>query len=134
MSEPCPCGLDKDYITCCGRFIEQHELPSTPTDLMRSRYTAYVKHNMDYILSTMKGPALKQFDKENSSIQSTKVKWQRLNVVREKMKSQLHAFVTFEAYYLIDGVERILCEKSEFKKIKQRWYYIDGKIVKPNIS
>lgn len=133
MKDNCPCGLDASYEQCCGRLIDGGELPSTPTELMRSRYTAYVLHNLDYILATMKGSAAKHF-KESSSIDSPSLQWERLEVLREKMKTHTHAYVTFKAYYRINGAERVLCEKSEFKKIDHRWYYVDGKYLKPKLS
>src|SRR5437016_3186158 len=130
MNELCPCGLNKAYELCCGPLIDGGKWASTPTELMRSRYTAYVRHNSSYITLTMKGPAAQHF-KESGSVDSNALQWERLNVLREKMKTNTHAYVTFEAYYRINGVERVLCEKSEFKKIDNRWYYVDGKYLKP---
>ena len=37
---------------CCGRFIEQGQLPPDALHLMRSRYTAFVLENEAYLLRT----------------------------------------------------------------------------------
>src|SRR3712207_3088687 len=47
----CACG-GKDYPTCCGRFIEDGNIPSTAEELMRSRCTAYTLQNGDYLRAT----------------------------------------------------------------------------------
>lgn len=53
----CPCKSGKRYADCCEPFITRINLPETPEQLMRSRYTAYSQANIDYIMGTMKGEA-----------------------------------------------------------------------------
>lgn len=132
--DACPCGSALRYEQCCKRFIEQNEFPTTPTELMRSRYTAYVLKKLDYITSTMKGKAMQHFQESGGISESGGVQWTKLMVLREKLKTKTHAYVTFEASYLANGIEKKICEKSEFKKINDRWYYIDGKFLKPRES
>jgi uncharacterized protein YchJ len=47
----CPCG-GANYAQCCGRFIEQAEVPQTAVELMRSRYTAYTLREDAYLQAT----------------------------------------------------------------------------------
>ena len=49
--ELCPCCSGKTYQDCCGRH-HQGELPETALQLMRSRYSAYVKRLESYLLSS----------------------------------------------------------------------------------
>ncbi len=48
----CPCGNDKQYINCCGRYLDNAEAAATAEILMRSRYTAYTLEREDYLLAT----------------------------------------------------------------------------------
>ncbi|MDR1126989.1 MAG: SEC-C domain-containing protein, partial [Treponema sp.] len=48
----CPCGSGKQYTDCCEPFILGVQKPLTAEALMRSRYTAYTVHAVDYIVST----------------------------------------------------------------------------------
>lgn len=41
VNAPCPCSSGSSYLTCCSKFHSNEELPSTPEQLLRSRYVAY---------------------------------------------------------------------------------------------
>ena len=125
----CPCGSDLNYDNCCGKYIEKQFIPQTAEDLMRSRYTAYTKTNIDYIKKTMIGPALKSFDYQKSKQWAKNSLWIKLEVINHKLnkKDNNTAFVEFKAFYLIDNLPQILNEISEFKKINGQWFYYSGK-------
>ena len=42
----CPCGSGKEYGECCEPIIKGTALAQSPEALMRSRYTAYAKHEI----------------------------------------------------------------------------------------
>ena len=122
----CPCGSNKDENECCGVYLSDQCKPDTPEKLMRSRYTAYTKANIDYIISTMKGPALHQFDGESAKQWAMTVEWLGLDVI----KSSIHktkGYVEFIAHFKEKGKENCIHEISEFHQINGLWYYIDGK-------
>ena len=48
----CPCGSGKTYAQCCGPIIGGQSLAVEAEQLMRSRYTAYVTHNADYLIDS----------------------------------------------------------------------------------
>jgi SEC-C motif-containing protein len=58
----CPCGSDKSQETCCDPFITGKALPNTAEKLMRSRYTAYTRADIDYLKKTMVPESRKGFD------------------------------------------------------------------------
>lgn len=127
---PCPCGKPLPYEKCCGQYIDASILPPDPETLMRSRYTAFVLGKIDYLAKTMKGKALKNFNFEGLESWLSQVTWQRLTVIKSKMKTNIHGFVWFEARYLEKDIPKMICEKSEFKKIEGKWFYIDGKAIR----
>lgn len=125
--KPCPCGTGKTYLECCARFLTGNKLPATPEQLMRSRYTAYSRANIDYIIATMKPPAADNFDKENARRWAKQVIWAGLEVTHSQVDGDV-GFVEFVASYRDgDGLQR-LHELSRFRLIEGRWYYVDGEL------
>ena len=51
-SLPCPCGRGLPYDACCGRYHAGGEPPDVES-LMRSRYAAFVKKDVDYLVRTL---------------------------------------------------------------------------------
>ena len=50
----CPCGSPRSFDSCCGPFHSGGERnPPTAEALMRSRYTAYARADIDYIARTL---------------------------------------------------------------------------------
>lgn len=127
--EPCPCGSNKNYFTCCGAFIENAELPPTPEALMRSRYTAYTKANIGYIIKTMKGKAAKHFDATKSLQWAKKSKWLGLTIIEAPLPNKDNpkkGLVEFIAKYELNGKQQSIHEFSEFHRQKGIWYYVNG--------
>jgi SEC-C motif domain protein len=121
----CPCGTSKAYRDCCGMFISYQKIPSTPEELMRSRYTAYNQANIDYIVHTMKSPAADNFAAEDARAWAKKISWAGLNVINTKHDSR-KGIVEFLAYYYVDGKRNVLHEISEFNFENGKWYYVNG--------
>lgn len=128
--QPCPCGFD-DYDHCCGRFIRHQSLPDTPEQLMRSRYTAFVLQDEDYLRYTWHPdhcPATPLFD------DNTTTKWLRLSILDTQMYDSHHGQVTFKAFYKVQGRALSLHEISRFTQIPDpelgqlHWVYVDGDI------
>ncbi|MDJ0036897.1 YchJ family protein [Pantoea allii] len=127
MSESCPCCSGKQYSLCCQPFVKGTEIPLSAEQLMRSRYCAYVKHDVDYLVSTWHptrcDPALAGLLSERFA----GTEWLSLNVTHcEPGRNQDEAFVTFFARYRENGVNRAMYERSRFLREDQRWYYVDG--------
>lgn len=125
QTQLCPCGSNNNYLECCGRFIENNELPNTPEKLMRSRYTAFTLANIDYIAATMSGNAMHDFDLASAYNFATGVKWVSLKVIDSGLNSDTIGFVKFQAKYKVNGKMEKLNEHSLFEKIENKWYYTD---------
>lgn len=92
---------------------------------MRSRYTAYTQANMDYIANTMKSPAADHFNASEAKEWAQQVEWNKLEVVRSSISGN-KGFVEFLAQFTENGNQQILHERSEFHKINDKWFYVDG--------
>lgn len=121
----CPCGTGNTYTSCCGKFITQQQLPDTPEELMRSRYTAYTQANMDYIALTMKSPASDHFDRDETRNWAKKISWTKLQIIKSTHDVN-KGMVEFIAFYSLDNKQAALHEISEFTRESGQWYYIKG--------
>ncbi|KTD11787.1 putative SEC-C motif domain protein [Legionella gratiana] len=137
----CPCGSQNTYELCCGLYLDNHELPQTPEQLMRSRYTAYSLGKIDYIKSTMKGKALIGFNEFEAVQWAKSVTWIGLTVIKSSLSTPHIGFVEFAARFWERNQMKIIHELSEFHQENGRWYYISGvhkptsnKIHKPQIA
>ena len=48
----CPCGSGKPHGECCGPFLSGEKKCLTPSDVLRTRYTAFTWRNIKYIMDT----------------------------------------------------------------------------------
>jgi SEC-C motif-containing protein len=123
--KPCPCGTNKNYGQCCGRFISGQQSASTPEELMRSRYTAYTEVNIDYIVRTMKDPANQNFNPEETRHWAQQIQWLQLNVISTSQQNH-EGKVEFIAQYSHQNKEYSLHEISLFRLDNKQWFYLDG--------
>ncbi len=123
----CPCGLGQDYHQCCGRYIDEGNVPKSPEQLMRSRYTAYVKCNHDYLLQTWQ-----ENTRPKNLELDQKLDWLGLDITdcqadeSDENKSQIE----FSARFRSDDKVFVLHERSLFVRENGRWFYVDGEIFK----
>ncbi|MBN1967783.1 MAG: YchJ family protein [Candidatus Delongbacteria bacterium] len=125
----CPCGIDKTYEECCGAIINGNKLAETPESLMRSRYSAYVKGEVDYIKSSMHPVKQKEFNRENVEEWSKQSTWQKLEIIGNSSLSDGTGIVEFKAHYSVEGNEHIHHEIAQFKKHEDKWFFYDGRDV-----
>lgn len=121
-AETCPCGSGKDYRDCCADLIEDNAFAQTPEQLMRSRFSAYVLQQTDYLYQTWHPetrPAL-------SELADVSVQWQQLKVIAAGEDT-----VEFLAIGNTEGQPIILHELSRFSHADGQWFYVDGQIFTP---
>ncbi len=121
----CPCGLKKNYNSCCGIYHSGTAAP-TPKALMRSRYTAYTLTNMDYIQTTMQGKALQGFVAQQTGQWANSVVWLGLEVLSAYQETESKGFVEFIARFMEGDKIKAIHEISEFHFEHGRWFYVDG--------
>lgn len=52
-ADKCACGSGSTYAECCGRYHSNIELPiSTPIDLVRARFSAYVYCKVPFLIAS----------------------------------------------------------------------------------
>lgn len=88
---------------------------------MRSRYSAYVLGLEEYLLDTWH-PSTRP---EYLNLANDRTKWLGLEVKRFEPNDE-SAIVEFIARYKTNSKAEKLHETSRFKRIAQRWFYVDG--------
>lgn len=119
----CPCGSLLTYGECCGLYIEGKKSPPTAVALMRSRYTAYVLRDEEYLVKTWLPDNRPEPGAHNPDLH-----WVSLEVlgVTAGGEGDKEGQVEFVANYKLDGRYEQLHELSSFKRYRNRWYYVDG--------
>ncbi|PSC68836.1 zinc chelation isoform B [Micractinium conductrix] len=141
----CPCGSGAAFKECCQRYHEG-ALPETPEQLMRSRYSAYVKANWRYVEDTTHplNPLLTDANAQagNPTIRDDiiatcdKLGFEKLKVLSvEPGADENEGFVTFQAWF--KNVQQLgqraqgfnkqtFVERSRFLRQGGKWLYVDG--------
>ncbi|WP_318386712.1 YchJ family protein [Enterobacter sp.] len=127
MSQSCPCGSAQEYSVCCQRYLSGEQVASEPSQLMRSRYCAFVLKQADYLIKTWhpscEASAFRQ-DIENGFAQT---EWLGLTIFDTASGSNDNeGYVSFVARFNEQGKPGAIIERSRFLKENGQWYYIDG--------
>lgn len=135
MIKPCPCGSLKNFTQCCYLLISDQSSARTPAELMRSRYSAYVTQNVEYLISTWHNEYRVADLAESISLGFEHTEWQSLTIIDEIFESNNHeGYVEFIAKYRDTATDRlnVIHERSQFIKLDANWYYTSG--IKPHLG
>jgi SEC-C motif-containing protein len=100
---------------------------------MRSRYTAYVRGDIDYIVTTHDPATQDEVDRETTEVWARESEWAGLTILarEEGGPTDERGMVEFVARYRAKGHDLTHHERSRFRRVDGRWYYVDGKVLKP---
>ena len=127
MEKKCICTNDKKYEECCGKFIDKKQDAKTALELMRSRYTAYVLRDGQYLYDTC-SHNLKNIE-DIKAIQEQDIEWIGL-----KIEAFTHDEVTFMAYYRDNNKIEVMKEHSFFVLEDGKLRYDSGEMLEGTIS
>jgi len=123
----CICGNELGFEMCCGKFISKEEKPKSAVELMRSRYSAYVLKNGQYLYDTCSKHLQNKEDIE--AINKHDTEWIGL-----KIESFSEKEVTFMAYYKENSTMGVMKEHSFFIVDDEGYKYDRGEILEAKIS
>lgn len=120
--QQCPCGSGKALVACCGAFIHDQQPVPTAEQLMRSRYTAFVLGEAEYLMQTWHERT------RPSSLQLDDVRWLGLKIcnIQQGGVGDEQGKVEFVARYKVSGRGYRLHEVSRFVKQGGQWFYLEG--------
>jgi SEC-C motif-containing protein len=128
MHNLCPCRSGLPYTVCCEPIIYEKKDATTAQELMRSRYTAFTKANVDYLMRSHS--AKTRPIKERKSIEkwAKSVNWMGLTILdtQDGEANDEIGYVEFKALYLENGQPQQIHEKSLFQRENEKWVYVSG--------
>lgn len=125
----CFCGNELPYQQCCQSIIDGKVVAKNAESLMRSRFTAYVIKNYQYILQTYASQQRAKLTVKGLARSAQGIHWLSLHVLNhqaQEKKSQ----VEFKSYYQIEKSFYVMHELSDFILEAGKWFYTRGEMQK----
>ena len=128
----CPCQSGSLFSRCCEPIIRGTTPAQTAEQLMRARYTAYSRVDMDFIQESHDPQTRAQFNLEESREWAESTKWTGLEIVETKQGSAKDnvGTVEFKATFESNDGPQIHHELSLFNKRNGKWFYSDSSLPK----
>ncbi|MEI6985452.1 MAG: YchJ family protein [Rhodospirillaceae bacterium] len=128
----CHCGTGRDFDECCGPCLSGAAPAPTAEALMRSRYTAFVTADIDYLENSLLPEVRGDLDRDHISNWAKNSTWLGLEVLSTSGGGvdDDSGMVEFSASFRTGGRELQHHEIGRFTKLDGRWYYKDGDLVK----
>jgi SEC-C motif-containing protein len=129
----CPCGSKRTLSECCLPVLEGTEKAQTAEALLRARYTAFTRGNVDFIWSTHDPRTRRQIRRQGIEEWSKSSEWLGLEIVDVQGGSAADktATIVFHAQYRAEGQLNDHHEKATFQRQEEGWVFVDGEPVKP---
>ncbi len=127
----CPCGSKLPYTECCSQLISGAQPAKTAEQLMRSRYSAYVKNELDYLYSSLHPNHRTDYDEKSSRAWAERAQWHGIEILNtiDGGPDDLRGEVEFTVSFTENGVRQEHHELSSFQKEEGRWYFTTGKML-----
>ena len=129
-SEKCPCCSGKLYSECCEPIIKGTRKAGNPEEVMRARYSAYAKAEIDYLVDSTESSQRKDLDKQEMRDWAERSKWLGLEIISAPAPEGTRGEVEFIARYEDHDTPLEHHELAEFRKVDGDWFFYDGKLVK----
>ncbi|HNX32515.1 MAG TPA: YchJ family metal-binding protein [Holophaga sp.] len=128
MSRPCPCTSKRTFDKCCEPYLTGREVPETAEKLMRSRFSAYATHKVDYLLATTCEEERNKLDRKELEDYCRKVSCVSLKIAETEGGGPQDetGTVLFYASLQVNGRRMLHRELSRFRREDGRWVYVDG--------
>ena len=99
----------------------------TAEALMRARYTAFARHDIDYLEETLTPGTRDDFDRKAIAHWSKSSQWLGLEILstEQGQPGDETGYVEFVAHFVNEGEQRAHRERSLFKFVDGRWYFFE---------
>ena len=127
----CPCGSGLELDQCCGPLIRGECPAETAEAVMRSRYTAYVQCDIDYLTRSLHPDRRHDHDPAAARRWAERAVWEGLEVVSVVggTSDAEEGQVEFVAAYREGAIHKRHHEIGHFVRKDGTWYYVDGELV-----
>jgi len=140
MMNTCPCVSAANYQGCCSPLHLGVCKATSPEQLMRSRYSAFVKDDIEYIYATHSPSTRHEISIESISQWNQQCQWLGLDIKSTREQDDI-GYVEFIAWYKQNNQLMFHHEISRFEKREiddvflkrlntqqdnKAWYFIDA--------
>jgi SEC-C motif-containing protein len=124
----CPCGATQAYETCCEAIIKGQKPAETAEQLMRSRYSAYVMKEIDYLRTSLHPDQRADFNEKTTRAWAEGAEWHGLEITGSTGggPDESEGRVEFSVSYTEKGVKKDYRERATFSKKDGTWYLVSG--------
>ncbi len=121
------------YAECCETLITGGVLATTPEQLMRARYSAYVVHDVPFIMNTTAPKTRETIDETAVKRWSEQTVWKSLEILETAIEADdQKGTVEFMAQYKESDVYVKHHEIASFERFDGNWLFVDG--VHPEVT
>ena len=127
----CPCQTGKTFAECCSPLLDGKSKAQTALDLMRSRYTAYVVMDMDYLHETTSQAKRQYHNKKATREWAENSVWKGLEILStcDGQAEDTEGVVEFVASYQEKSLDQEHHEVASFLKEDGEWFFDDAKVI-----
>lgn len=125
----CPCGSGESWAACCGPIVNGERSAVTALELMRARYSAHTRGEIDFIVATHDPASRADIDIDATLEWARESEWLGLDIrdVETGEARDSRGEVEFVAHYREDGERRIHHERAQFARDADgAWMYVGG--------
>lgn len=130
--EACPCGSGSAYDACCEPIITGVRPAATAEQLMRARYSAHVRADVDFIFASTHPDHREGYDHEGTRDWAENSRWDGLEILacRGGGPEDEQGEVEFVARFKDRSGLRSHHERGQFEKLEGRWLFTEGTMLK----
>ena len=125
MNMECPCHSGREFNECCGPIIAGDIIAPSPEALMRSRFTAFCRDEMDHLRDSMVEEHRAEFHAEDVRRWNKETTWLDLEILETSTDGDT-GMVRFRIGFRHKGGTQNVTERSRFVRRENRWFYLDG--------
>ena len=131
-TEHCPCGRARPYSACCEPLHRGTAQAHTAGHLMRSRYAAFCKGYVDYLIATLHPSKRKPDDRAVLQRTIDRHQWLGLQILDTHRGGRADdvGYVEFVAYHSGPAPGQIH-DRSRCVKEEGQWFYWGGQHKEP---
>jgi SEC-C motif-containing protein len=129
----CPCGSSNDYSACCESIITGKKPAETAEQLMRARYAAHVKAEVDFLFESTHPDHREGYDHKGTRTWAENSEWHGLEILETVQGGPRdeEGEVVFVARFRDEAGLRSHHERGQFKRQGERWLFTEGIMIKP---
>ncbi|MCW2961529.1 MAG: motif domain protein [Thermoleophilia bacterium] len=123
--DSCHCGSGRDLSECCLPVIRGERSAATAEELMRSRYSAFVLGDVDWILKSHHPDTVDEVNAEEIEEWSKSSEWLGLRIRETEGggADDEEGLVVFRARYKVQGQQVDHVERAHFERADGEWRF-----------